>query len=196
MTMYRVRVRWTGYVGSPGLSTLFFKAGSSGVLADAQTCADRCKAALEVLKPLIPNTVAMTVDSGVDLVDEVTGSLVNSFGVTPPAAVVGTNVAAIGATFVAAGLELNTAGIVSGRRVRGRSFISPLPAAFAGLVAPNPSVLTTVQAYGVALIGVAPPLLLPLCVWSRPTSTRVGTAHTVTSTSVAPSWFVLRSRRD
>lgn len=194
--LHRVRISWTGYPGSPGLSTFFFRAAAPPTLADAQTVADRCRAALLVLAPLIPNTVTMTVQSVVDTINDERGTLDSSFGVTPPAPVAGSNVAALGATFVAAGLELNTGTIVAGRRLRGRSFISPLPVAFAGLQAPNSSVLTTVQAYGVALVGASPPLALPLTVWSRPTATRLGSSAQCTSTSVAPGWFVLRSRRD
>jgi len=62
----------------------------------------------------------------IDLIDEVDGSLFASFGVTPPSTISGAIAFEVGPSGLQMLLRMPTAGIVAGRRVRGRMFVGPI----------------------------------------------------------------------
>lgn len=201
--MYRVRARWDGFQGAPGLSTFYFRGTTSPVnLTDAQTVAGRVRGAFDVYKTALNTTQTITVDPAVDIIDDADGALEGSIGVTPPAVVTGTGIGGTGPTEVQPGLILNTGDIADGRRVRGRSFLGPIIGSQTNVVAPSTSINNLLDAFGVALITVTPLTADPFCVvWHRPvftggTVTRAGSSFRVTSAVHASKWWVLRSRRD
>jgi hypothetical protein len=150
-----------------------------------------------VVKSILPNTITWSPQGAIDVLDVPTGTLVATFAVTPPAIVTGTSVASPGPAQVAAGLELDTQGVVHGHRLRGRTFVSPVSNLFSNNLLPPAGVNTAIDAMGVALITVTPPAAVaPLVVWSRPSTGRAGTALPVLGTTHATKWFSLRSRRD
>ena len=196
--MYRVRATISGTQGLPGLYTAYFRAepggGNSG---SAAAVAARVRGAWDVFKTSLLTNITVQVQPIVDVLEDEGGDLIGSFGVTPPAAVVGTVGTASGPSEVAAGLVLETGVIVSGRRLRGRQFLSPIANSQMIGTTPTGGIVTNTNAFGVALIGATPPLATaPAVVWSRPTATRVGSSFPVVSATCAAKWFVLRSRRD
>jgi hypothetical protein len=195
--MYRVRATINGVQGLPGLFTAYYESDTISSGTDALACANRVRSAWDVFKTSFTPAVSVSVQSIVDLLDEESGELLNSFAVTPPALVVGTAAGAGAPNEVAAGLVYETGSIVNGRRLRGRSFLSPLShTAVAGTIPPAGTV-TNVNAMGVALIGATPPLSpLPHVVWSRPKPGVNGSLHPSLAATCAAKFFVLRSRRD
>ena len=197
-TMYRVRARWDYGTGGPGLSTFYFlSTGGSPNAADAATVAGRVRGAFDVAKTLLSSSTAIIVSPQVDLIADVSGDLLGGFSITPPAVVSGTVAGTTGPSEVMAGLQLLTANVVNGRRVRGRSFFGPVSGTLTGFPTPQAGIATALQAFGVALITATPPAAVaPAVVWSRPKPAQVGSNHLITGTAVAPGWFALRSRRD
>jgi len=101
---------------------------------------------------------------------------------------------------VAGGLILQTATVVRGRRLRGRSFVSPLSqASVAGNIPPS-GLNANLDAMGVALLTISPPAANPLVVWSRPTKNPAGgvfpdgVSSPALSSQHALKYFTLRSR--
>jgi len=164
---------------------------------DAATCAGRVRGAWDVVKTILPGSLNVDVQPVVDVLDELNGSLINSFAITPPARVTGTGVSSAAPVEVAGGLVLDTGTVVNGRRLRGRLFISPLAQAAQQGVTPPAGTITAINAMGVALIGATPPFATAPCVvWRRPTTSTAGLTRNVISATIAGKWFVLRSRRD
>lgn len=201
--MLRVRARWDGYQGAPGLSTFYFrKVTPPFVLADATTVAGRVRGAFDVYKTALNTSQTVLVDPTVDIIDDADGSLKGSFGITPPAVVTGTGIGATGPAEVQPGLILSTADIAEGRRVKGRSFLGPIIGSQTNVPLPTTALNNSLDAFGVALITVSPDTADPYCaVWHRPVITggvvtRIGSSHRVLSATHATKFWVLRSRRD
>lgn len=199
-TLYRVRATLTWGAGSPGLMTAYYDASAGASQGNAQLVADRVRGSWDVFKTSLSNLETVQVSGQVDIIDAIDGSLSGGFGVTQPAAVVGTSANVVGAPQVMGGLELFTSNIANGRRVRGRVFLGPLHSGNPATIAPPASLNTNIDAFGVALRTTlpTPPVL---CVWHRPVfdpvthvRTRDGAAYECTSTGHATKWFTLRSR--
>lgn len=195
--LYRVRARATGWGGAPGLHTFYFGAGEGEVGADADiadACSSRVRAAFDGAKTIWPTLGTIETLADVDVINAVTGTLAVTFATTPGASVVGTGAASYGPQAAMACVQLHTAGIVAGRRVRGRSFLGPLVPGNDADGTPNSTIVSTALAFGNALID--PDAEDPqLAVWSRPRTALAGSVHVVTSVSVKDSWAILRSRR-
>jgi hypothetical protein len=157
-----------------------------------------------VVKSILHSSMTVSMQASVDLIDEVDGALVGSFGTVPLANVVGTGPTSQGPPQVMAGLVLNTSQIVAGRRLKGHLNIGPLSSGQSNQPTPNAGTVTAVNAMGVALVTVSPPATTaPLVVWHRPKRNKAthalispGLAADVTSSSCALRFFTLRSRRD
>lgn len=208
----RVRAASNGWPGQPGLNTFYFTGQAAGELedvnsGDAQLCVDRVRAAFFAGKLLWPSIWSVVVSPDVDVLDDATGELVDSFSVTPPASVAGTNGAAFGPAAAMMLLQLRTSTFSDGSRLQGRAFLGPsVPAADAN-GSPNAGIITPAVAFGVALldegVGDDNPALV---VWRRPRAAnpdatppvdaRAGSVGRVTSTGVPDRYAVLRSRRD
>lgn len=196
-SLYRVRATLSGFQGGPGLYTAYFRVDGSSNAADAAVCAERVRGAWDVVKTVVMPTCTIQVQSVVDVIGVEDGALNKRIGIAPPASVTGTGASASAPVEVAAGLVLSTGDVFDRRVLAGRSFISPLAVAAQNGVNPPVGTKTAVNAFGVALIGAAPPLAsVPAVVWRRPAPGRNGVASEILSATVAPKWFVLRSRRD
>lgn len=197
-TLYRVRARWDYGTGGPGLSTFYFLAtGGSANSADAATVAGRVRGAFDVAKSLLTTSTTIIVSPQVDTISDVNGDLLGGFSITAPLPVTGTVAGTTGPSEVMAGLQLLTASIVNGRRVRGRSFFGPVAGTLTTFPTPQAGIVSALNAFGVALITSTPPAAVaPAVVWTRPRPTQFGTSSQIVSTACAPGWFALRSRRD
>ena len=201
--LIRVKARWSGFSGGPGYSVLHFldfgsDQGGGGPVAQegAQGAATRARTFFAAISQLYPTIVRVDIESEVDVIEDTTGELVNSFAVTPGAQVVGTGTGAFAA---ASGAVVNwrTAGIRNGRRIRGRTFLVPLAPIVNGTDGNmNPSARTSILQAATAL---ADSTGTPdLVVYARPSSPGAadGQAALVTGVTVPTILAVLRSRRD
>lgn len=197
MSIYRVRAVVNGWQGGPGLNTFYFDASGGPSGADAATVAGRVRGAFDVFKTMFHSSVTVQVQPQVDVLEELNGVLIGSFGIATPAVVTGTSANVTGAAEVAAGLVLDTGLVVDGRRLKGRAFLSPLQGPILATVLPPAGLVTAVNAFGVAVATATPPAATaPLVVWRRPTPSVAGLIRPVLTASCAPKWFALRSRRD
>nr|CRY97235.1 hypothetical protein [uncultured prokaryote] len=201
--LYRVRARWTGFSGAPGYTVLHFRdfdspGGDGGgvTAAGAAAAVNRARSFFDAIKALLPTQVSINVDPEVDIIEDSTGVLSNSFTSTVTAAVVGTATASYSAA-TGAVVNWRTEGIRNGRRVRGRSFLVPLASsAFAttGQLATASVGTLTAAASALAAQSGSPDLF----VYGRPTSAGAtdGVSYVVSNASVPPMGAILTSRRD
>lgn len=193
--MNRVEVVWSGFVGGPGMSVFYLDNGSN-----VATFLTAVKAFFDALATRLPNDVTISYPGSGDGINDTDGALVSSWTATPPAPTVGTGAGSYSAPS-GAWVAWQTAGIVRGRRVQGRTFIVPLHGqeydTDGSLVASFVAALNTAAA---TLVGLNPPQ--GILVWSRPVRdaqgniTAVGSSHLMTGSRVRDKVATLRSRRD
>lgn len=181
----KVVVSWTGFMGAPGYG-VHYKVSAGLVTSYLRTFYD-------AVKTLIPSSVSIQVPSSGDIVDDVTGVITGSWSTAANAVVVGTP----GTGYVGgagAVVRWNSAGIVNGRRVRGRTFLVPL---IGGSFDTNGTLL---PANSLTLTNAASALVASeagnLLVWHRPKAGAGGASFAVTSSDVPDRSALLRSRRD
>lgn len=203
VNIMRVKARWTGFSGAPGYTVMHFRDFDTGdgpgvdpTAASAQAASDRMRAFLGAFPELLPITVRIDLDPNVDILEDSTGTMVDSLTVTPGAQLSGSSggnySAAIGAV-----VNWSTGSIRAGRRVRGRSFLVPLSStAFFTDGTLSASALTTLQA--AANILVDRTNTPDLGVYARPTLAGAADGQWVVATGarVPDMGAVLRSRRD
>lgn len=206
--MFRVRVAGSGWTGGPGLNTFYFTQDTdSYILSGAQLAHDRVHAAFVDSAGLYPNTHTRVVSPLVDVLDPVTGEITNTFTVTPSANVPGTGPdASMSAPATALMVRFLTSTFLSGRRLQGRAFLSPLYSQMTdGAGTPTATAIGHGQALGAALLDVGIEQV-NLVVWRRPrvakpeatppVTARVGATGLVVAYSTPDKFAVLRSRRD
>lgn len=195
-----LRAEWSGFAGAPGVSTfpVWYENESSIGAAYAALAA-----AFVDWAGVLPDDTTISFPSTIDVYDSGTGLLVDELNVTPPA---GTNGTALSQYAAACGMSVQwkTAGIVGGKRVRGRTFLVPVAAMYYEPDGGVSSAAVNIANSGAADIvthttGAADGRFV---VWSRPRGTehpsgpRVGEYSFITSASVSEKVAVLRSRRD
>lgn len=199
MTLLRVRATLSGWSGGPGLSTFYFTPGTAGgSTADATDVCARVRAFFNAVSARLPGAVSVNVSPIADAFDEATGILTGSFSSSaPPTAVTGTGAGEFYAPQVYALLQMNTATVIGGRRVQGRSFFGPLHEADVSSGTYSTAARSSVE--GSALLqlsaGVFPTLSSPK-VWHRPKNGAGGAAVIITSYSCPAKLATLKSRRD
>jgi hypothetical protein len=183
------------YGGSPGVITLYTKTEGPENDASAVLCGDRLKNALIAGQDLFQTNTSFTSDPFVDTLDPVTGEITGSDSYTPWT-VVGTQSMGALPPANAVVVSWKTAGIVNGRRVRGRTFLSPLDNSTADSAGtPSSSALTHANALATAWQD-AGLTSTSTCVWHRPVSGAGGSDWTIIGATVKDKFGVLRSRRD
>jgi len=184
-TIERIRCQWSGFTGSPGLSTFY--------CTDAITLLPQVRTFFQAFTAFLPPAVVISFEPFGARIESTTGVLTGAWstGVTP-ATVQGSSAASYSAP---AGMMVNwlTTAVVNGRFLRGKTFL--VPAAAAALDGtPATAAVSALQAAAVALNGAGGNLL----VWHRPTTEAPtsGAAFAVSSVQVPDKIVVLRSRRD
>lgn len=193
MDMLRILVRWTGFVGAPGYTALYF-AGGGGLISDATQVANRVYSAFNELTAMLPQDVTLTIESEAQVVNSDTGIISDFVQVEPIGTISGT---ATGGYSAASGAVVNwrTDDVRFGRRIRGRTFIVPM----AGLFYENDGTITSA---GLANLNDFADTLTSwdfdseFGVWSRPRNGSGGVFATATGFNVPDMAAVLRSRRD
>jgi len=150
-----------------------------------------------------------TVQGDVEILNDATGEVVGAEAATG-AFVNGTAGGGLGPLAVGLLMVLNTGAFVSGRRLRGRTFIVPCSAAAANAPKPSDATRATVVTMGNALLAAGTTGVFPV-VWSRPRlatavgpgrpdgparAARAGSSADVTTISCPAKFVVLTSRRD
>lgn len=183
--MLRVRTNFTGLTGAPYLTTHYFGGTNE---SDATSAVVAVAAFYEACKVRINSNLTWAVSGEVASIDEVTGDLVDVFSVGDSLNT-GTD-SNDGLPFTSQGLiRWGTSNIVSGRRLRGRTFMPGPTEGYNTAGRPTATYGSTVGPAAAALIADADTTLL---VWSK----THGVAHEVTGYSVWNQWAELRSRRD
>lgn len=199
----KVKTRWSGFPGGPGYTVMHFRdfsdgdgsgAGVSQELATAAVA--RVHAFFTSIRVHLPSVVRIDVEPDVDVLEDSTGELMTSYGVTPLLQI---NGSATGTFSAPSGTVINwrTGGIRNGRKIRGRTFLVPLGASANGPDGNiSPATRSAIQTSAAAL---ADPASTPdLGVYARPTvkGAEDGVWSVVTSTSVPSPLAILTSRRD
>lgn len=184
-TIMRFRVHWTGFTGSPGVTTLYYNAGTDPA-PDVRSFFSACVARF-------PTSVNWSFDDTGDTIDDVNGFINGTWSGSAAAPLTGTDASSYsGAT--GACINWNTASIIGGHRSRGRSFLVPLGgASYDADGSIGSGTLTTLRgalsAYLATATGAAQ------VVWRRPGSPG-GAGHAgVIGGSIPDLAVVLRSRR-
>lgn len=184
MTIDRVPIELQGGPGGNGVVTLYFLDGAA---AQPAVCDF-----VDVWKNGAPDDVSFLVRDTGDRIDEKSGTLTGVWSGGVESGDLGFQ---SGPWIAGTGFRINwqTAGLVAGKRVRGRSFIVPLyQGAFNTNGNPDGPWLNTILDAADALIADTPGNLV---IWSRPRGDMEGSAHPVVSASVPQSPAGLRSRR-
>ena len=184
--LMRHRTTWTGFVGGPGVTTLYWDAGSAVNLT-------AWNAFLTAIQARFPTVVTWQSQNQGDVIESTTGVISGSWAGAAQPSVSGTGV---GAYTAPSGCVINwrTAGVVDGRRLRGRSFMVPLHGgAYDSDGTISAAALTSLRTALATFQAAAAPVLQ---VWSRPLDGAGGSNHTVTSADIPDKAAILRSRRD
>lgn len=194
----RLKINWTGFIGAPGFTNLYFRDFTPGDLdqAMAEGFMAKTDAWLDAWVPSIPSVVSILVDPTVDVLDEETGALQDFMTIAPDTTRFGSGAGAFAAP-AGACVNWSTNGVRNGRRVRGRTFMVPL----VGLATESNGTLatahlTTLRAATTTFI--SPTGTGDLGIWSRPTvaDPSGGIWHAVSSFNLPDKIAVLTSRRD
>lgn len=192
MGILRARVHWSGFVGSPGLSTHYFAATLPDPTADLHTF-------YAAVATQLPTVVKIDIEQGGDVLDEVTGAVTSSWvgsaSATIQGAVAGNYSGPTGGL-----VEWLTNTVVGRRRVRGKTFLVPIGGTLYDADGSlQPGAVTAFKNAAAALVASASGAAMK--VWSRPraaTATvpgRPGSVAAVTGSKVPDLAVVLRSRR-
>lgn len=183
--------RWTGFRGEPGFTNFYFLAGDS---TSRDTASAKVRTFFDAIKGVLPTNVTVQPNAEVNHYNEATGVLTDVLPIDDlPTPVVGTG----GSSYSAASgavIHWLTVGVVGNRLLRGRTFIVPTTDG----VYDAQGDLSTVSLATLRNAATAfhTGLTNKPYVWSRPTSTRAGVAHPITSSRVPDMGAILRSRRD
>jgi hypothetical protein len=181
-----MRVHWSGFTGSPGLSTLYFSVGTDPVTAVRNLFVG--------LAPLFPNTVTWSFDNSGDQLDELSGNINGSWSGTAGANVTGSAASASNAGAAGTAIRWRTAVIANGHRVKGTTFLVPTAASVWDTdgTMTAAALSTATAALGTYL---ATATGLAQKIFSRPRPPLSGASSAVTGASILDKCIVLRSRR-
>lgn len=201
----KIVTTWQGTSGGPGITQNYVVATGQTLItaAQAQSAVNAMRTFWDATKAYMPDEILLTVQPTIDMYDHGNGTLTNTVtAASAPTTVTGTSITAYS---MAAGAKMNlqTASINNGRRVRGTIFIVPM--ASAGMSATGTiagSTRTALNTAGASLMASLGTAGLQLLVWGRPlkdaagTITRQGTQNIVTAIDTAEKTAILKGRRD
>lgn len=188
----RVRVVWSGFLGSPGVSTFY--------CTDVTSFRPALATWLGHMGAYMPNMVDMQIAADGDVILDTDGSIVAGWADSAIGSIPG-----VGSPDYSAPVGFQarwlTDTVVDGHRLRGRTYLVPMTGsiidAYGGL---NPTVTTALQGFSDDFVGdVADNMLI----WHRPRDVsvrhpvaRAGSSAPVTGCVVPSKLVVLTSRRD
>jgi len=184
MPMRKVPIAWQTGVGGAGVSVFYTPFGSDATVELATF--------LNAIKTQFPNAVTWDIPASGDVVDETSGLITGAWVGGTAATVVATGGTGAYAGGTGAYVRWQTAGIVGGRRVRGRTFLCPiLGASYDAQGTIGAGTLGVFGPAATTLVGAGKQLI-----WHRPTPGGTnGSSHAVTAAVVPDKVTSLRSRR-
>jgi hypothetical protein len=197
----RVRGVWTGIAGSPYLSTWYFEneIGKSDQIVTA------LRKFLTTLRPCFYLGLSVNLEASHDILTAEDGKLLGSESSTPGAAITGTGSGELLPPQCQGVMKLSTAGIVNGRRVRGRFFV-PAPTELSSDGTPSATFKDAINTAGSTLV-VDTVSTGQWVVFSRPLEAdqipqgsdlepREGSIHVVQTATAWNKFGIQRRRRD
>lgn len=195
--LYRVRATWSGFEGTPGVSTLYSLGSVSFVPA--------LRAYFLSHVASLPLNLSIQVESTGDIIDDATGNLTGAWSVAPVLPVVGTNNFGYAAPAGFCATWLTTT-ILDGHRVKGRTYIVPITSdSYDTDGTIKGAIVTALRAQAATFFGAT---VGDLVVWHRPrvarpadgsrraVTARAGGHGVVVGYTVKDNAAILRSRRD
>jgi hypothetical protein len=180
----RLRSVWSGFVGGPGVSTMYF--------LDTDTAVESVHAFWTELIAQIPDVVSIQVESTGDVIDDETGELQGAWVAEPVAAI---NCSGSGNYAAPVGAVINwlTGDIAHGHRLRGKTFV--VPCVSADMDSDGSLGVVAQSVFKGAGDGLISTQAASFVIWHRGTGSD-GSTGLVTSCQVPDIAAVLRSRRD
>lgn len=194
MSVYRVKIRWTGFTGAPGYTILHFDAPTEPTQAGADAAHAAAHAFTIDLASNLPAAVRLLVEQAVEVIDQTTNQLETIFTATSRAAFNGSGTGGFSSA-TGACIVWETGEVKSGRRVRGRTFVVPIASTMYDTDGTLTSgCLADLQQAAASLAGGG----FNFGVLSRPSLAGAadGSFHTVSSGRINDKTAVLTSRRD
>jgi len=186
MTILRIRSTWQNWPGAPGITDFYSRD------LTAATYVPIVRAFFDSIKALLPTGLSIQTSGSCDEINEVNGQLTGSQSTTTPAVVTGSS-SVVYAGASGACVTWNTAGVIAGKRVRGRTFLVPL---ITTCYDTNGSLsATTLTTLGTSAAGLITSGGGEFVVFARPRAFTGGQAHPITGATVPDLAAVLRSRR-
>lgn len=194
MAIFRVKARWTGFSGAPGLSVFHFNDSADTTTYTPDNAVLAVRTFFFGMANLLPTVVTIDVDNNVEVIDPPSGQMTDIISAQDQPNVVGAAAATYSAPSGAV-VHWTTSGVRNGRRVRGKTFLVPLVTS----VYQNDGTLAT--AHMATIAGQAQALIdneaTALVTYSRPVEGgQLGQQYLVTGQRVPDMAAVLRSRRD
>jgi len=185
-SILRIRTAWTGVQGAPYLSTHYFTRVDSSSAASA---ADAVAALWDGLADTMQEAVDWTVEGFAAVIDDTTGALTGLDPISGGNSGSGTASASLNPLVSQGLLRLQTSAVVSGRILRGRTFLPGSVESYNATGAPEAGYISAVNAAFDDLMAVPD---AELRIYSRAHNT----SAVVVSGSCWDQWAALRSRRD
>lgn len=186
-TIFRTQAVWSGVAGAPYYTNLYFTGDGTGASADDAQLATG--SFFTALAPAIKSGILIELNPEVQEFDVVSGNLLAAYGVTG-GSIAGSASGDMMARTTQGLIQWRTGNIVSGRFLKGRTFVgAPTEASNDALGVPSSGYRATLQDAAQDLVDNADSVLV---VWSR----THGVASPVTVANAWDQWAELRSRRD
>lgn len=193
--MQRVRVTTAGWSGGPGVMTFYASDSVAEDATTAQAIVDALDPVFDNITTLFPGAWSATVDSFVDTLTTTSGAVIATDTVTPWTKTGGSS-AGFGPLAVGGCVTWLTDTFLSGRRLKGRTFVSPVASEFNDADGtPNATMNSHLTDFGAAWVAGVSGTTAPV-IWHRPVSGSGGASSPITAALVRDKFAVLRSRRD
>ena len=126
-SLAKVTINWSGWIGAPGFTNLYFRNSSPGTMT--QAVVDNAVAKVDTWKNDwdndLPSNISVVVDTTIEEIDDTTGNLIGFWTGSPAAPTSGTST---GGYSNATGfcVSWSTSAVRNSRRIRGRNFVVPI----------------------------------------------------------------------
>ena len=194
--MLRVRTALSGWSGGPGLTTFYFGGAGSPTGPEATEAVARVQAFWNSFKATMPTGVLIQVSGAVDTIDPATGTLTGGFTIATPSAISANGAGGFAPVSTAILLRHQTGVIVAGRRLTGRTFLSPITAASILTTGAISSTASTATLTAANLLKTTIVTGLSPLVWHRPKNGSGGSSAFTAGFDTPSKPAVLKSRRD
>lgn len=181
---------WEGSAGLPGYSQ-FYHAVSDPISLSATYGAISVREFFSAFVGLIPDEITVTVDPVWQIINEVTGQIVQEGSVSPAPQVVQGTYAGGWSRQIGALVEWVTAVFVNGRRLRGRTYLVPLGGIGDSDGTLSAGTVSTIEGSFTQIVN----SLEEFKVWHRPVNGLGGSSSAITAGLLRDKACILNSRQ-